>query len=108
MYTYACNIPRLFPRLPFDYRTPFNFWVAFAFLGVTTYPFLISLVPVITFFLGSFLLFITFLKDISEHLGRLKKLTKIKKSQDIERKQLLYEIIKDFSIVKQLSIFTTF
>lgn len=93
----------LLRRLPFDWQTPYTFPIAFAFFTVGTYASFVSLLPIEIFFIGSFLLFMAFLKDISSDLNHLNELLKGKKVQ-MERKQLLYKIIKNFSSVKRLSI----
>lgn len=76
------------------------------YYSAATYAILCSVLPVFLFLLGTFIVLIYFIKDISNDVKNLPKLKL--KSQKPERKQLFLKIIRDFSTIRQLSAFRFF
>ena len=91
-----------FLRLPFNWKTPSGFAIAFTFYTAVSYTLLFSFVPIAILFIGTFILFISFIKNILNDLQQFKELRK--KSQKNKRMRLFCNIIQDFSSIKQLSI----
>lgn len=89
-------------RLPFDWRTPHGFILAFLYEVITDTVASLTYVPLISFFVGSCWLFIAFVRDITDDLFILYKNVKSRKNNIALTKQFC-KIVKIYSNTKELS-----
>lgn len=89
-------------RLPFDWKAPFRFLVAMIGLHAAFFAILLGLLPTISLFIGSCLLFISFTKDITNDLVMLNIGGLSKRGRDQHMRMHFLNIIKLHSVVKQL------
>lgn len=92
--------------LPFNAKTPFGYLIALAAETATTFVTVFSFVPIISFFVGSAWLAITFIEEITNDLTELNLITKAShqnNNNNNELKERFCYIIRFYSDTKQLS-----
>lgn len=105
MYLTNCNVgfsktfSHIFFRLPFNWRTPIGYSVAFLLPLISTFAIDYSILPTACFTIGSYLLIRAVLKIIRNKIqiscGAIKN--------DKEMKEFFVDVITDISDVKELS-----
>lgn len=92
-------------RLPFNWKTPLGYPIAFSYLFISGYPVFFHLIPVLSFGIGSIRLFISMIDDILNDLRLLNEMNqKVSTTKNCQQMKTLFtKIIIDFSDVKQLS-----
>lgn len=88
---------------PFNWRTPFGYFIAMVFEFMTVHCTLCAFTPVLSFFIGSGWLAITFIEDITNDLAQLNSLKTLNKNKSKELKERFCYIIRFHSDAKQLS-----
>lgn len=91
-------------RLPFDWKTPHGYALAFLYESITDYIVSLTYIPLITVLIGSCWFFIAFVKDITNDLFILDK-NEIAKRNDVELTQSFCKIVKFYSDANELSFF---
>lgn len=87
--------------MPFNWRMPFGYLIAFTFVYVSAFVTFYAIVPTFCFAIGTCMLTNAFLKDTVNDVNTLNVLTKAKDRKRIEMKQLFFEIVQNFSDLKE-------
>lgn len=90
-------------RLPFNWKTPFGFFIASSSLTAAFFALFLCITPTMVFFSASCWVFITFVEDVTNDLAILNIGGMAQRSCDKMRKRFL-KIIHLHSVVKQLSV----
>lgn len=99
LYECAAHIV-LIDRLPFDWKTPFGYPIAFFLACIVTYSILSSILPVVCTGIGGCMLMISFLQDALNKFHTSE--SKMPNTNGKELKKLFYDSIEDFVELKQL------
>lgn len=94
-------------RIPFEFKTPFGFLMAFSLQYGSIYCIFHISVCISCFLIGSCWMFETFAKEIKREWNSMKKLGKSKKNQ-VEFKNRIHRYIEFHSTAKQLSLIFEF
>lgn len=91
-----------FPRLPFDWKTPFGY--AFAMIGffAAMYAVFLDMSPNLSFTGGSCWLIVTFVEDITNELSQFSA-DKLQKINHRGLKERFCDVLQQLSDIKQLS-----
>lgn len=76
----------VFSRLPFDWKTPFGYFLASIFFAGAIYCLLFGIIPVVCLFVGSCWLFISFAKDMTNEISKLNASAKAKDYCELKRR----------------------
>lgn len=94
----------IFGKFPFNWRTPFGYLMASLLLSVAIYFALFSATQIVCFFIGSCLMFISFVEDISNDLDALNIGDKDLKKCEQKLVVQFRNIVQLFADVKELCI----
>lgn len=89
-------------RFPFNWRTPFGYFIAYSIQCATAFTALCCFIPLLCFLFGSCYLFITFVEDITIDLCHFNATVSTKYSEKMLTKNFC-NIIQLHSDVKELS-----
>lgn len=94
-------------RLPFDWKTPYGFLVTVSTQAASCFCVIYDVAPHVGFMFGSCILIIAFIEDIANEFTALAAPSKSLARRHMQMKKRLFNIIKLYSNVKQLSISRT-
>lgn len=91
-----------FSRLPFNWRTPIGFAVALLGSYIAIYAVLLSIGPILSFFIGACWFIVVFAKDVTNDLSQFNA-AELRLLSHAELKKRFTLVIQQLSDVKQLS-----